>query len=85
MKGMQRRFRYGIEGVGVLIAVLCVAFAPPFRSETIGPQNPKSKDDACTGYGQCGKAPTNIAGDFKNIHRLPPGGPWRACPTDMWT
>lgn len=65
MRGMKRRFRYGIESAGVLIAALCVAFAPAFAQGNV----------PCTGYGNCGKAPANIVGDFQNVHALPPGGP----------
>ena len=76
MKGMEPHFRYGIESAGVLIAVLCLAFAPAFaQGNNDRTQNPNSPDDTCTGYGECGKAPSNIVGDFKNVHRLPPGGP----------
>lgn len=76
MRGTARRFRYGFEATGLFVAVLCVAFAPAFAQQNGDrTQHPKSKDDSCTGYGQCGKAPKNIAGDFQNIHRLPPGGP----------
>ena len=76
MKAMENRLRYGIEGAAVFIAVLCLAFAPAFaQGNQDRTQHPTSKDDSCTGYGECGKAPKNIAGDFQNIHRLPPGGP----------
>jgi hypothetical protein len=73
MRGMEGRF--GIGRVGLFIAILCVAFAPAFgQSENRAP-HPQSKDDTCTGYGECGKIPKNIVGDFQNVHALPPGGP----------
>jgi len=75
MRAMDRRFRYGIEGAGVFIAVLCVAFAPAFAQREHPPATPKAPGDTCTGYGDCGKAPTNIIGGFQDVHPLPPGGP----------
>jgi hypothetical protein len=89
MRMMERRFRYGIESAGVLIAVLCVAFASAFAqgNNTPGPgkapgntaggfQVPQKSDQTCIGgRGSCGKAPGNIVGGFQNVHPLPPGGP----------
>jgi hypothetical protein len=65
MRGMKRRFRYGIESAAVLIAALCVACTPAFAQG----------NTPCTGYGDCGKAPGNIVGGFKDVHPVPPGGP----------
>jgi hypothetical protein len=65
MRGMERRFRRMIWIAGGLIAALCVASAPGFAQSS----------ETCTGYGDCGKAPTNIVGGFQDIHALPPGGP----------
>ena len=76
MRGTERRLGYGIGIVGLLIATLCLAFAPAFaQQEGDRTPKPKSKDDSCTGYGGCGKAPSNIVGGFQNVHALPPGGP----------
>jgi hypothetical protein len=65
MKGMKGSFRDYIASAGLLIAALCVAGAPAFAQG----------DVSCTGYGDCGKTPTNITGGFKDVHALPPGGP----------
>jgi len=91
MRVMELRFRYGIESAGVLIVVLCVAFASGFAQDnnTPGPgkapgntaggfQVPQKSDQTCIGgRGSCGKAPGNIVGGFQNVHPLPPGGPAR--------
>ena len=89
MRGMERRFRYDIESAGVLIAALCMAFAPAFAQGNNAPgpgkapgntaggfQVPQKSDQTCIGGREsCGKAPGNIVGGFQNVHPLPLGGP----------
>jgi hypothetical protein len=85
MKGMGRP--YGIESVGFLIAVLCVAFAPAFAqgnndgsgkapgNTAGGFQAPQKSDQTCIANRDgCGKAPGNIVGGFQEVHPLPLGG-----------
>jgi len=67
MRGMKLRFRYGLGSAAIVLAAVCLVFTPAFAQG--------KNDNTCTGYGNCGKAPTNIIGDFQNVHALPPGGP----------
>src|SRR5712675_1069063 len=64
MRGMKRRFRYGVES-GVALAALCMVFTPAFAQDT------NARHAAQSG----GKAPVPIAGGFEQVHELPPGGP----------
>jgi len=75
MRGMERRFCYGIATAGIFIATLCLASAPAFAQVRDNAPAGRAPDSVCTGYGECGKAPTNIVGGFENVHPLPPGGP----------
>jgi len=70
MKRVQRSFCSRVGSAVVLIGALCAASTPAFA------QAKDAKDQGtCTGYGECGKPPSNIVGDFANVHPLPPGGP----------
>jgi len=74
MRQDKQPFCYSAISAAALIAALCVASSSAFAQGNRIP-TPKSPDDSCTGYGECGKAPKNIVGGFENIHALPPGGP----------
>lgn len=87
MRGMKRRVHYVIESAGVLIAALCLAFAPAFAQGNSagsgkasgntagGFQVPQKSDQTCiANRDACEKVPGNIAGGFQEIHPLPSGG-----------
>ncbi len=60
MRGMKRRFRYGLGSAGVALLALCIASLPASAQNL-----PK------TG----GKVPGPVAGGFDQVRELPPGGP----------
>jgi hypothetical protein len=60
MTGIKREFRCGVGSTGVAVAALCMVFTPAFA------QNSPA---------QGGKPPLKIAGNFEQVHALPPGGP----------
>lgn len=74
MRGIGRGFRCAFGTAGLLLPILCLAAAPGF-AQASAQSKPAQGDVTCTGYGECGKAPTNIVGGFADVHPLPPGGP----------
>lgn len=63
MKGMNRRFRYGLGSAGVVLTALCMISTLAFAQGNL------------TVPVQGGKPPVPVAGDFDKVKMLPPGGP----------
>jgi hypothetical protein len=62
MREMKRSFRVSVGSAVVVLAALCLVFTLAFAQNSPAPA-------------QGGKAPGPIAGNFDQVHALPPGGP----------